>query len=648
MKIAKIIQMSYRLLWVWVLVLALAPAAWAQLSTTSKKAEKLYEESKEHLRARDFDRTIKALNNAIEADPKFVEAHFALAQAYSTLLQKDKAEVHFRRAAELSPDDKRLAPLYLQVAQFELQAGQFALAKANLEKFVKYANPSAQRQVDAAKRQLADCNFAIEGLKNPLSINPQPVSKSINRQALQFFPVLTGDQQQMLFTARLTPDKNSDENIYLSTKVNGEWGEPTYIKELNTHTNEGTCTMSADGKTLIFTVCQESDSRQTFGSCDLFVSYKVGGVWQAPSNLGREVNSDRWDTQPSLSADGRTLYFVSDRAGSVGGTDIWRTRRNEKGQWQPAENLGREVNTPRSELGPFIHVNGKTLYFASDGYVGMGGYDLFKTERENGRWATPENLGYPLNDQRNQVGLFVTADSKRGYYSHEQSKNGMPFSSEIYEFELPDAIKPKVASTYVKGIVYDAATKRKLAAKIDLVNLANDTTEATVSSDAVDGGYLITLNRGSEYGLFVNCAGYLFKSLSFNYSGTEGGDVVIDIPLERVGKGSKIVLNNIFFETGKWDLQEKSQSELNRLLGLMKQNPDIKVEIGGHTDDVGSDAANLELSRKRAQAVVEYLTKAGVPAARLLSKGYGETKPQAPNDGDANRALNRRIEFVVQ
>jgi OmpA-OmpF porin, OOP family len=626
-------------------LIAGAQVALAQLSTSSKRAEKLYEESKEYLRNRDFGRCTTALEKAIEADPKFWEAHFSLAMACNTLREVDKAERHFRESTGLLPDDRRLAQAYYQVAVADFQKGDYGAAKANFEKFVKYGTNKGQ--VAEAQKNLNACAYAVEGMKNPLPFNPRPVGGNVNRQPLQYFPVLTGDQQQIIFTARIGTEAKNDENIYVCSKKNGEWGEPEYIRELNTFFNEGTCTISADGKAMIFTVCQGSEERSVIGSCDLFVTYKVNGKWQTPRNMGNLVNSPHWDTQPSLSADGRTLYFVSDRPGGLGAEDIWRTRRDDTGNWGRAENLGSQVNTRGHEYAPFIHVNGKTLYFSSDGYPGYGGYDLFKAELKGGAWQTPQNLGYPLNDHRNQVGLFVTADSKKGYYSHEENKGGRLVGSQIYEFELPEQLKPQTASNYVKGTVYDAKTKQRLEAKIDLIDLATDSTESTVASDPGDGGYLITLNKGSEYALYVNKANYLFQSLSFNYSANEGKDVEIDIYLDPAGKGSRITLNNLFFESGKWDLQAKSKTELNRLLGFMKQNKGIRVEIGGHTDDVGADASNLELSRKRAQAVVDYLTKAGIEAGRLISKGYGEGQPKAPNDSDANRALNRRIEFLI-
>jgi WD40-like Beta Propeller Repeat. len=246
----------------------------------------------------------------------------------------------------------------------------------------------------------------------------------------------------MIFTARKGNDRKSDEDMYISRKEHSEWTKPENIKELNTEFNEGTCTISADGKVLIFTVCEGSEKRKVYGSCDLFVSYNVGGRWQEPQNMGPNVNSRYWDTQPSLSADGRTLYFISERPGGLGGYDIWRSKRGDDGTWGRAENL-RAVNTRSNELAPFIHVNGTTLFFSSDGYQNYGGYDLFRTEFKNGKWQTPINLGYPINDYRNQMGLFITADGRTAYYSHEETKGNLILSSKIYSFEVPEECVPQ-------------------------------------------------------------------------------------------------------------------------------------------------------------------------------------------------------------
>ncbi|MCS7017559.1 MAG: OmpA family protein [Cytophagales bacterium] len=617
----------------------------AQLSTNNKKAEKLYEDSKEYLRQRNFERCIEKLRKAIEIDPNFLEAHYALANALNTMRRTEEAEVHYRKCLEISPEDKKLAPVYYHIGVIDFTKGNYASAQVKLEKFLAIGVGN-NNQIQDARRKIASCKYAIEGMKKPVEFKPLPVPAPINHLPLQYFPVLSADRQQLIYTAREGTSALHDENIYISYFQGEQWTQPKIIEELRTPFNEGTCTISADGQTMIFTICENKD-KIIYGSCDLFITHRIGERWSEPQNMGPAVNSRHWDTQPSLSADGRTLYFVSDRPGGIGGQDIWVTYLHESGRWTEAVNLGTPINTRGDEVAPFIHVNGKTLFFASDGHLGYGGFDLFKAEQTDKGWSKPANLGYPINDHRNQVGLFITADSKQGYYSHEENIGNQLISSRIYMFDLPEEVRPTITSNYVKGVVRDAITKKPLAARIELILLGKDSVQQQVTSDAVNGKYLIVLNKGAEYALYVSREGYLFKSLTFNYIAEEAKDVEIHIELEPISKGASIVLNNIFFETAKWDLQPKSVTELRKLLKLLQENPQLKVEISGHTDDIGSDGANMELSRKRAQAVVNYLTQNGIDPARLIAKGYGETMPQVPNNSDANRAKNRRIEFKL-
>jgi outer membrane protein OmpA-like peptidoglycan-associated protein len=395
----------------------------------------------------------------------------------------------------------------------------------------------------------------------------------------------------------------------------------------------------------VFTSCQ---GRENFGSCDLFVTYKTGNEWTMPINLGGKINSIAWESQPALSADGRTIYFVSDKRGGYGKRDIWMSELGEDGAWGQAVNLGPTVNTTDDDLSPFIHANGTTLFFSSRGHLGLGGYDLFYSEKENGKWSLAKNLGYPINTYDDQVSLFVTADGRRGYYSHEEKMGKKYLSSVLHEFEIPQQIAVQHKSDYLKGTVYDARTKQKLGAKIELFNLGTGKLDALMQSDRKTGEYLTVLTQGSSYALYINKEGYLFKSLYFDYDQKkETESVTLDIYLEPVKTGAKDILNNLFFATGEYTLEQKSKTELDKLIGFINENKNIRLEISGHTDDVGKDEDNKELSLKRARNVYDYLIKAGVPASRLTFAGYGETQFFVPNTSEKNRQLNRRIEFKV-
>jgi outer membrane protein OmpA-like peptidoglycan-associated protein/Tol biopolymer transport system component len=612
----------------------------------SKKAKQKYEDARTEMGNRNLEKGIKILEKLLEDEPNYLTARVLLINTYRMLGMTDKAELHCNTAANLKPKDPQLAPIYLQVMDFSIQKGEYEKAKEFANRFLTVAGSRPNNLTAMCRRVIASCDYAVEGMKKPVEFKPRAISKATNRLPIQYFPVLSADQQTMIFTARVGDKADQDENIYSMKKVNGEWGEPEFIKSLNTFQNEGTCTISGDGRIMIFTTCKGSEERPIYGQCDLFITYNEGGEWTKPQNMGAVVNSKSYDTQPSLSADGRTLYFVSNRPGGFGKEDIWVTNLDAQGQWTKPRNLGSTVNTAELDNDPFIHANGKTLFFSSDGHVGYGGSDIFKADFVNGDWASPENLGYPINDHKDQRGMVISPDGKTGYYSQGVISQERKSYSQIYDFPLPPEIKIN-PSNYVKGKVYDAKTKKLLQAKIDLINLRTDSIESTVFSDKQTGEYLIMLNKGSEYALYVNKEMYLFKSLTFNYIGNENKDVEIDIYLEQVIQGSKITLNNIFFDFAKWTLQDKSKTELNRLLDFLQKNPTLKVEIGGHTDNVGNPKFNLELSDKRAAEVVKYLKDNGLDTKRISSKGYGETQPVEKNDTEENKARNRRIEFKI-
>ncbi len=645
MKIVKLLLFSG-------LFLGIHFASAQQYHQPSKKALKKFKKGRDAIKVRDFDKGMEYLREAVEADPKFFEAHYSLGENYRILQDRrhpeyaDKSAFHFRRAAELRPDYRRNPWLYFQVAELDYAEGNYQEAQKNYQKFIDF-NKRPNRHIAQAKKRLKSCDFALKAIQNPLAFDATPLPKPINELGLQYFPVLTGDGSEMIFTGRVSMSNRDDENIYIARYQDSVWTEPEIIEAISSPFNEGTCSISADGRTMVFTICEGNPDRRVVGRCDLFVTYREGTRWTPPENLGRTVNSPHWESQPALSADGQTLFFVSDRPGGYGQSDLYISIQQEDGQWSSPKNAGKNLNTAGQELAPFLHVNGSTLFFASDGHLGLGALDLFKSEYELDKWEKPTNLGYPINTYRNQVGLFVATDGKTGYYSDETIEGGAITSSILHTFELPKEIRGKKRSHYVKGNVYDALTKKPLQARVALYDLQSEAIQSAVSSDAEDGSYLIVLNKGTEYALHVERAKYLFKSVSFDYTDGRDEDVTLNIYLEPVKVGSKTVLKNIFFETGRWELVEKSKTELRLLIEFLKRNPTLKVEIGGHTDQVGSTKDNQILSEKRANSVKEFLALNGILPNRLSAKGYGESEPIAPNDTEGGRAQNRRIEFKV-
>ena len=363
--------------------------------------------------------------------------------------------------------------------------------------------------------------------------------------------------------------------------------------------------------------------------------------------MGIRVNSSAWDSQPSISSDGKTLYFASSRSGGKGNMDIWKSTRDDNGIWTAPVNLGDSINTGRDEQSPFIHPDGKTLYFCSSGHPGMGSYDIFYSRMDdNGNWSTATNIGYPINSSDADGFLFVNAIGNKAYFSSEKfgGKGGL----DIYSFDLYEAARP-TAVTYMKGTVYDSKTKKRLQAKFELVDLSNSKTVAQSESDPLTGEFLVSLPSDRNYALNVSRDGYLFYSENFELKGDHSQlkPFMKDVYLQPIEAGSIVILKNIFFDFDKFDLKPESLIELNRLLDLLKKNPALKIEIGGHTDNKGTAEYNQKLSESRSRSVFDFLVNKGIDKSRLSYKGYGLTKPIDTNDTDEGRANNRRTEFKV-
>jgi outer membrane protein OmpA-like peptidoglycan-associated protein len=619
------------------------------------KAKELYAQSIKLFGERKAGEAIPFMEQAVKQDPSFVDAHLKLGQLYEFTKRFDPAMDAYRAAIRLQPDSPASASAYQSLSTILLRLGRYGEALPYLEKFqTLFAPQSAQHKRVA--RQIESARFGQEAVAHPQPVDPKPLSAVLQTTPSQYFPVLTPDEQTLVFTA-LKPE--GDEDLMIATYNGESWSPPTSLSPgINTNDNEGTASLSADGRLIVFTACQ---GRKGFGSCDLYLSRKTGSDWSTPENLGPTVNTRYYESQPSLSADGRRLYFVSDRPGGKGRRDIWRSDLDASNTWNEPVNIGAPVNTPLNEASPFIHANGQSLFFASDGHLGLGGYDLFVADSlasagTGTGWSTPTNLGYPINTSEDQASLFVAANGTRAYYSFEEQKDGVSQRSRLYVFDLPETLRERVKPvSFLKGKVADSRSGKPLPALVELINLNTNQVVSRVNTDATTGQYTAVLPSGGDYALYVSTPGYLFKSLSFDFTQPAKGDrhtgtgIALDVPLEPAvgGSSAKETLNNLFFESTRYDLAEKSRTELDRISAFMKANPSVRIEIAGHTDDKGDPAANLLLSQKRAQAVVAYLTKAGVEPGRMQAIGYGKTRPALPNTSDENRQRNRRIEWRV-
>ncbi len=617
-----------------------------RLSTTSKKAESLYLKADNYARTRDFNKALELLAEAIEKDPQFAEAYLKASNLNKMMGNKGLASQQLEQGLKLMPYNPGFANYYFELAEQTFQKGDYEGAKSNYEAFLK-AKSKNSRAIERANQQLSVIAYALEAMANPVEFNSVVLPRSINKFGLQYFPSTTADQRSLIFTARQGSLPDHDENIYISQRKGEEWQSPVSISDaINTPANEGAATISGDGKTLVFTSCSRPDS---FGDCDLYISYKTGNDWSQPRNMGTSVNSKSWDSQPSLSADGRTLYFSSQRGGGIGREDIWVTTLKADGTWEKPQNMGATVNSKGRDLAPFIHGGGATLYFASDGHLGLGGLDVFMTEiGTNKKWEQPKNLGYPLNTHADESSLYITPDNQSGFYSRSMNTDAGAFTVQLYSLDVPAAWQSKVKSTYAQGHVFNAETKKPLGATVQLYDVNTDSLVQQVNSDKITGEYTVVLTEGKQYALYVSAPKFMVNSLSFDYTSKQNlTPVALDVYLDPVQSGSVVVLSNLFFPTAKYNLERKSKTELDKLISFLQQNKEVKIEITGHTDDVGSNAANQVLSEKRAKSVVDYLIKNGVPAQRIQHKGHGETKPVKANSSEENRQANRRIEMRV-
>ena len=627
-----------------------------QYTSTNKKAIKYFNESKMFFSQRNDAAAEKKIQEALKEDPNFVEAYSGYADFLMSKNKPKEAIVNYKKAIEISPkfmtdNNFYLAKAYILVADYDN-------AKLSFQNFIKHEriNPALKEE---AEKLIKNCEFAANLIKNPKPFKLVNVGAGINTANAEYFPAITGDGKQFMFTRALPRTDLPDafnEDFYISNKVNNVWQTATPITAINSNGNEGAPTLSADGNIMLFASCADefgdygSPDRKGSGSCDIFYSQKVNGKWTRPRNAGAAINSVNWETQPSFSSDGKTLYFIRGLRGRSGtkNVDIYTSVIGADGKFEPAIKLNSNVNSPGNEESVFIHPDNMTLYFASDGHPGLGGTDLFMSKRQpNGDWGPAINLGYPINTSNDENSLLVDPSGKLAYLASD--REGGFGNLDIYQFELPEDLRPEKI-TFVKGKVYNAKTNDPLEATFELVDLETGL-NVTRSFTGSNGEFFITLTANKNYLVNVNKNGFLFYSDNFSLKGKEtdfNKPYLLDIPLQPIDTGNVVELKNVFFDVNKWELKPESKTELNKLISFLATNPALKIELSGHTDNTGDKKANLILSTNRAKSVYDHLIINGkIGAARLTYKGYGDTKPKVPNDTPENKAKNRRTEFKV-
>lgn len=626
------------ILFCFVLLISLKGYSQAKYSSFNKSAIRNYERASSYLDLNSFSQAKAELQQAIKEDSDFLEAYMLLADVYRVTFEYKNAISNYRKAYDINSN---FAPeRYYYLANCELKTGSYKEAIISFNNYLAKGNPKEERQT-LTNKYLKDCNFAINAIKNPVAFKPVNLGPNINTTYQEYMASLTTDENSIIFTRQI----NNNEDFYRSFKTDTSWAKAEYLSSnINTPSyNEGAQCISPDGQFLFFTGCNRPEG---LGRCDIYVAQREGNGWSKPVNLGQPINTKGWESQPSLSPDGRTLYFVSDRAGGFGSYDIWKSNLNDDGKWEVPVNMGPNINTKFDEQSPFIHPDNETFYFSSDGWTGMGDKDIFISRADtSGEWGPAINLGYPINTYGEERGLTINANGTKAYFSSNNFNGYGGF--DIYSFDLPNSIKPK-PTNYVKGKVFDAITKKPLDALVDIMNLKTGNSLYASYANKIDGTFLAALPNNKVYGLNVNQPGYLFYSENFSVEIHKPGEpIILEVPLQKIEIGNKVVLKNIFFDSNKFEIKEESKPELAILIDFLTENSGVKIEIRGHTDNIGDDQSNFILSQNRAKAVYSYLIKEGVNTERLTSKGFGKKDPIADNNTISGQAKNRRTEFII-
>lgn len=616
-------------------------AQWYDPDKVGKKARQIYEQAYDKAVNGDYRESLTLLQSAIVAEPRYVEAYLSRAGIHADMKDYRSSVADFEKAFSL---DSVFSSTYLLPYSISLAGiGEFDKALARVTGFLSTPGLN-QQSIRAGNYRKSVYQFAIAYRDSTGSdkfyFDPKNAGDSINSSNHEYFPSVTVDGKKLVITRRV----DNDEDFYESDRNRLTWSAASPLRgKINTNLNEGAQNISQDGQWLVFTGCNYPEG---MGSCDLYISYRTkNGGWTEPENLGSKINSDAWESSPSLSPDKKELYFSSNRPGGYGGKDIWVSRRRPEGGWGEPVNLGPSINTSGDEGCPFMHADNSSFYFNSNGWPGYGATDLFLSRKTNdSTWQTPLNLGYPINTIDDEGSLVIASDGQTGYYASDRgdTRGGL----DIYSFILrPDLRAAK--TTWVRGRVYDSKSTKGLPSTVELTETNTRRTVSRLQTDE-DGNYLVTLPQGRSYVFNVKRKGYLFYSDHFEITNMpEDSFLVVDIPLKPIEAGASIILKNIFFETGKTNLDQGSIVELDQLVQLLNDNPAMRVMISGHTDNTGRKEDNMNLSLSRARSVVQYLLSRGISTNRLVPKGFGDTRPIASNDTEQGKSLNRRTELNV-
>lgn len=639
----KITKESLKKTSIYISILCLCSFQNPPYTTPSSEAIHYYQQAENFFARKQYTKAIDFVRKSLTQDQQFLEPYLLMSRIHLKKNDFTKAVAVLSQGTSLLAKKKYEPFIYTNFATRYYRMGMYKLAHQVLQYSQKH---HSSHSPDPSSQNIQQkINFSLQQIQNPIQVTKTILPSPLNQFDEQYFPILSLDEKTIYFTAIAKRDHpQAKENIYVSHQNTlGQWSKPIPISHvINTHqANEGTCTIAAHGKTLIFA----SSKKKTSGEevCDLYISHKKQGQWSTPKALGPQINAGQWNSQPSLSADGKTLYFVSDRKENYGKKDIWKSTLQPDGTWTTATNLGPVINTHAQECAPFIHPNGQTLFFASNGRLGMGGFDIYYSNWINQAWTPPKNIGYPINHHHDQLALFITANGKRGYYADGQRKGNLYNNSRLYTCFFATPITDCLPVGCVQGTIIHTESQQTIEAHVIVYDTEKNKKIAQWSADTEDGQYCVVLPQGKKYHLYFQKPGYIFQNLTIDFRETCTNQK-INISLTPIKIGTTHILKNIFFDFNQAILKKNSQQELAVLTQWLKNHPNTHVMLEGHTDDIGSDIYNQQLSVQRAKAVYDYLIHQGISRHRLTYQGFGKTKPLPP---PSYKKKNRRTAYKI-
>jgi outer membrane protein OmpA-like peptidoglycan-associated protein/tetratricopeptide (TPR) repeat protein len=621
-----------------------------------------------------YDLALKSYEKAQKFNPNNGELNFKIGVCYANSPYREKAIPYLYKAYELDPECDHFMNFYYGYA-LQLD-GKFDKAIKAYEAFEESYRKADNFNKFVSKRK-KECREARGAMQNPIRAWVDNIS-SLNSEFNDYAPSISTDGSEIIFTSDRPNGHNTDEaggyddDIYSATMSHRKWSSPKALKGgVNTPADEVSNNLSYDGTKMLL-------HREEEGQMDIFESQLNGLNWTSPTKMPYQISSNRAnEVYAAYSDDGWSIYFGRDNENRSNGFEIMYSSMQSKIQknYMAAQMIS-TVNSKFNEGPIYVTIDGETMYIASEGEGSLGGYDIFVSERTQGTWSKPKNLGYPINTPYDDFFFAATANGKYAYISSNRAggKGGYdlykvtfwgPEKAPVYSTEdylLASIVNPikdnsieaqvevkKKSFTVFKGKTIDQMTKKPVEANIEITDNATGKIIETFTTNSATGKFIITLASGKNYGIAVKAEGYLFHSENFDIP-KGAADNLVDktIELKNIAVGSKIALRNIFFDVGKSALRPESNAELDRLVKLMKDVPSLKIEISGHTDNTGSVKLNTSLSRDRAQAVVDYLKSKGVATSRMTAMGYGSSKPIASNNTSEGRQQNRRTEFEIK